>query len=85
MPGALAGLFVVCLPGRWGGERFTHSALPGTSLSRRRKNSRCSETDAASLGMWPGQICEWNRPQANETVGQFACLVIRTETLKSAL
>lgn len=51
VPGAPAGLFVVCLLGGAGGERFAHNALSGTSLSRRRKNSLCSETDAANSGM----------------------------------
>lgn len=77
VPGAPAGLFVVCLLGGAGGERFAHNALSGTSLSRRRKNSLCSETDAANSGM---QIHETNAARTRWTDGQSTCSVIGTHT-----
>lgn len=68
MPRAPAGLFVVCLSG-WGrrGGRFTHSALPGTSLSRRRENSLCSRTVAAFSGDVAPRICEPKTARADGT------------------
>lgn len=59
---------MVCLS-EWGqrGGRFTHSALPGTSLSRRRESSLCSRMVAAFSGDVAPRICEPKTARADGT------------------